>query len=238
MEDNGQASFWAIVPAAGSGQRMSSDVPKQYLTLGEKTVLEHTLDALLANQRLAGVVVVLSGSDSYWQNIQPRYRARPVETATGGAERCHSVLNGLQQLAGRADAHDWVLVHDAARPCVRQSDMDTLMNTVSDADDGGLLGVPVADTMKQADADNHVTATVSRDGLWHAYTPQMFRVGQLQAALQQAIDRQLLVTDEASAMELAGYRPRMVQGHRDNIKITVASDLQLAAFYLQTRTLT
>jgi len=238
MEDNGQASFWAIVPAAGSGQRMSSDVPKQYLPLGEKTVLEHTLDALLANQRLAGVVVVLSGSDSYWQNIQPRYRARPVETATGGAERCHSVLNGLVQLAGRADAHDWVLVHDAARPCVRQSDIDTLMNTVSDADDGGLLGVPVADTMKQADADNHVTATVSRDGLWHAYTPQMFRVGQLQAALQQAIDRHLPVTDEASAMELAGYRPRMVQGHRDNIKITVASDLQLAAFYLQTRTLT
>ena len=236
--DNGQASFWAIVPAAGSGQRMSSDVPKQYLTLGEKTVLEHTLDALLANQRLAGVVVVLSGSDSYWQDIQPRYLARPVETVTGGAERCHSVLNGLQQLAGRADAHDWVLVHDAARPCVRQSDMDTLMNTVSDADDGGLLGVPVADTMKQADADNHVTATVSRDGLWHAYTPQMFRVGQLQAALQQAIDRHLPVTDEASAMELAGYRPRMVQGHRDNIKITVASDLQLAAFYLQTRTLT
>lgn len=238
MVDNGQASFWAIVPAAGSGQRMSSDVPKQYLPLGEKTVLEHTLDALLANQRLAGVVVVLSGSDSYWQNIQPRYRAQPVETATGGAERCHSVLNGLVQLAGRADAHDWVLVHDAARPCVRQSDIDTLMNTVSDADDGGLLGVPVADTMKQADADNRVTATVSRDGLWHAYTPQMFRVGQLQAALQQAIDRHLPITDEASAMELAGYRPRMVQGHRDNIKITVASDLQLAAFYLQTRTLT
>jgi 2-C-methyl-D-erythritol 4-phosphate cytidylyltransferase len=217
---------------------MSSDVPKQYLTLGEKTVLEHTLDALLANQRLAGVVVVLSGSDSYWQDIQPRYLARPVETVTGGAERCHSVLNGLQQLAGRADAHDWVLVHDAARPCVRQSDMDTLMNTVSDTDDGGLLGVPVADTMKQADTDSRVSATVSRDGLWHAYTPQMFRVGQLQAALQQAIDRHLPVTDEASAMELAGYRPRMVQGHRDNIKITVASDLQLAAFYLQTRTLT
>ena len=235
MEDNGQASFWAIVPAAGSGQRMSSDVPKQYLPLGEKTVLEHTLDALLANQRLAGVVVVLSGSDSYWQNIQPRYRARPVETATGGAERCHSVLNGLVQLAGRADAHDWVLVHDAARPCVRQSDIDTLMNTVSDADDGGLLGVPVADTMKRADSEHRITATVDREGLWHAYTPQMFRVGRLRAALQQAIDNDLLVTDEASAMEHAGYQPRMVQGQRDNIKITVPADLELAAWYLQAR---
>ena len=145
------------------------------------------------------------------------------------------MLNGLQHLAGKADADDWVLVHDAARPCVRLTDIDTLINTLSATAHGGLLGVPVADTMKQVDAEDRITATVAREGLWHAYTPQMFRVGMLRAALQHAIDKDLLVTDEASAMELAGYQLRMVQGQRDNIKITVPADLELAAFYLQTR---
>jgi len=233
---NRHSKFWALVPAAGTGRRMSTDIPKQYLPLGEKMVLEHTLDALLACRQLAGVVVVISEGDIYWQGIQPRYRDQPVATTTGGSERCHSVLNGLQHLADRADVDDWVLVHDAARPCVRPSDIDALITTLSTSSDGGLLGVPVADTMKQVDADNNITATLAREHLWHAYTPQMFRIGMLQSALQHAIDNQLLVTDEASAMELAGYRPRMVQGQRDNIKITVPSDLELAAFYLQTRT--
>jgi 2-C-methyl-D-erythritol 4-phosphate cytidylyltransferase len=226
-------NIWAVVPAAGAGRRMATNIPKQYLPLGEKTVLEHTLDTLLACRQLAGVVVVLSAGDGYWPDLQDRYARQPLETVTGGAERCHSVLNGLTHLAGRADADDWVLVHDAARPCVRLTDIDTLINTLSVTFHGGLLGVPVADTMKQVDGDDRVTATVAREGLWHAYTPQMFRIGMLQAALQHAIDNDLLVTDEASAMELAGYQPRMVQGQRDNIKITVASDLELAAFYLQ-----
>ena len=233
-----QANIWAIVPAAGAGKRMASTLPKQYLQLGDKTVLEHTLDALFACRQLDGVLVVLSEGDACWPDIQPRYADQPLETATGGAERCYSVLNGLQQLAGRAHAEDWVLVHDAARPCVRPADIDSLVDTLSDSTDGGLLGVPVADTMKQVDAEQRVTTTVVREGLWHAYTPQMFRLGNLQSALQQAIDRQLLVTDEASAMELAGFQPRMVQGQRDNIKITTPSDLELAAFYLQKRTLT
>jgi 2-C-methyl-D-erythritol 4-phosphate cytidylyltransferase len=232
------AKIWAIVPAAGAGQRMSLNIPKQYLPLGEKTVLEHTIDALLACRHLAGVVVVLAEGDDYWRDIQPRYSDQQVVKATGGAERCHSVLNGLQQLAGRTDEHDWVLVHDAVRPCVRQSDIDILISTLLTSDDGGLLGVPVTDTMKQVDAENGITSTVAREGLWHACTPQMFRIGKLRSALQQAIYKQLLVTDEASAMELAGYRPRMVLGQRDNIKITVPPDLELAAFYLQTRTLT
>lgn len=178
--------------------------------------------------------MVLSADDGYWPDLQGRYAGERLEAVTGGAERCHSVLNGLLHLAGKADADDWVLVHDAARPCVRLTDIDTLIDTLSSTVHGGLLGVPVADTMKQVDGDNRITATVEREGLWHAYTPQMFRAGLLQAALQHAIDNDLLVTDEASAMELAGYRPRMVQGQRDNIKITVPSDLELAAFYLQT----
>jgi 2-C-methyl-D-erythritol 4-phosphate cytidylyltransferase len=227
-------TVWAVVPAAGAGRRMSTNIPKQYLPLGEKTVLEHTLDTLLACKQLAGVVVVLSADDGYWPDLQGRYARERLEAVTGGAERCHSVLNGLLHLAGKADADDWVLVHDAARPCVRLTDIDTLIYTLSSTVHGGLLGVPVADTMKQVDSDNRITATVEREGLWHAYTPQMFRAGLLQSALQHAIDNDLLVTDEAGAMELAGYRPCMVQGQRDNIKITVPSDLELAAFYLQT----
>jgi 2-C-methyl-D-erythritol 4-phosphate cytidylyltransferase len=214
---------------------MSANTPKQYLPLGEKTVLEHTLDTLLACRQLAGVVVVLSADDAYWPDLQDRYARQPLETATGGTERCHSVLNGLTCLAGKAGEDDWVLVHDAARPCVRLADIETLIHTLSSTAHGGLLGVPVADTMKQVNGDNRITATVARTGLWHAYTPQMFRAGLLRAALQHAIDSDLLVTDEASAMELAGYQPCMVQGQRDNIKITVPSDLELAAFYLQAR---
>ena len=225
--------LWAVVPAAGVGRRMSTNIPKQYLRLGEKTVLEHTLDTLLACPQLADVVVVLSADDGYWPGLRDRYFNARLEVVTGGAERCHSVLNGLVHLAGRANADDWVLVHDAARPCVRLSDIEKLIETLAATTDGGLLGVPVADTMKQVDGNDRVTATVARDGLWHAYTPQMFRLGRLQTALQYAIDNDLLVTDEASAMELAGYLPRMVQGQRDNIKITVPSDLELAAFYLQ-----
>ena len=231
-----ESGFWAVVPAAGCGKRMQAETPKQYLRLGDKTVLEHTLNTLLGCERLAGVILVLSATDRHWPEIEDRYKGRAVETVTGGAERCHSVLNGLQQLAGKSEENDWVLVHDAARPCVRRSDIDILISTLETDAVGGVLGVPVADTMKRVDDRLRVTATVEREGLWHACTPQMFRAGMLRAALQQAIDKGCTVTDEASAMELAGYQLRMVQGHRDNIKITVPSDLALAAFYLQSRT--
>lgn len=230
-----EPQFWAIVPAAGAGKRMDTAIPKQYLPLGDKTVLEHTLDTLLSCQRLAGVILVLSPGDERWVEIQHRYSKQPLDTVTGGAERCHSVLNGLDYLAARTSDADWALVHDAARPCVRIEDIERLITTLEGTSEGGLLGVPVADTMKRVDEDVSISGTVDRNGLWHAFTPQMFRVGALRAALQQAIDQGQQVTDEASAMELAGYRPRMVQGARDNIKITVPSDLALAAFYLQSR---
>jgi 2-C-methyl-D-erythritol 4-phosphate cytidylyltransferase len=228
-----EPACWAIVPAAGSGRRMGAVLPKQYLRLGDRTVLEHTLDTLLAVEALAGVVLVVAPDDSDWAVIQPRYAGQSLDVVDGGAERCHSVLNGLDALAGKAAAGDWVLVHDAARPCVRLDDIRALMTSLDAASDGGLLGVPVADTMKRVAADGKVATTVDRSGLWHALTPQMFRLEQLRAALRQAIASHSLVTDEASAMELAGYRPLMVQGHRDNIKITLPADLALAAFYLQ-----
>jgi 2-C-methyl-D-erythritol 4-phosphate cytidylyltransferase len=228
-----EPAYWAIVPAAGSGSRMGAALPKQYLRLGDRTVLEHTLDTLLAIDAISGVLLVVAPGDNAWQSIQPRYSGQPVDVVDGGAERCHSVLNALDALAGKAAASDWVLVHDAARPCVRRDDIRALMDSVAAGSDGGLLGVQVADTMKRVAADGRVSATVDRAGLWHALTPQMFRLAALRAAVRQAIAADSLVTDEASAMELAGYRPLMVQGHRDNIKITLPADLALAAFYLQ-----
>jgi 2-C-methyl-D-erythritol 4-phosphate cytidylyltransferase len=145
------------------------------------------------------------------------------------------VLNALHHLAAYAHPGDWVLVHDAARPCVRPGDIEALIAAIGDDSDGGLLGVPVTDTMKRVGRDGRITATLDREALWHAQTPQMFRLGQLKAALEQAQDQDARVTDEASAMERAGYRPRMVQGHADNIKITVPASLALAEFYLQER---
>jgi 2-C-methyl-D-erythritol 4-phosphate cytidylyltransferase len=230
---NENRKIYAVVPAAGAGSRMGAEIPKQYLMLAGQTVLEHSLDVLLACERIATVVLVLSADDERWPEIRGRYRDGRVETVNGGAERCHSVLNGLEHLAGTAGVDDWVLVHDAARPCVRQQDIEMLMTRLEDHEVGGLLGVPVADTMKQVDSDSMILKTVERDGLWRALTPQMFRLGPLRDALQQAIASGVMVTDDASAMEMAGYRARMVEGQADNIKITRPADLQLAEFYLQ-----
>jgi 2-C-methyl-D-erythritol 4-phosphate cytidylyltransferase len=235
MSGKHDPKYWAVVPAAGAGKRMGSELPKQYLRLGDRTVLEHTLDTLLDCPRLAGLVLALSPDDEHWAAIEPRYLSAALQRVEGGAERCHSVLNSLDHLAAQTDPDDWVLVHDAARPCVRSEDIERLIITLEPGDQGGLLGVPVADTMKRVDDQQAVTETVDRNGLWHAYTPQMFRLGRLRSALREAIEAGKTVTDEANAMELAGFRPRMVQGSRDNIKITLPADLALAAFYLQTR---
>jgi 2-C-methyl-D-erythritol 4-phosphate cytidylyltransferase len=156
-----------------------------------------------------------------------------VRTVPGGAERCHSVLNALELLAGHAAADDWVLVHDAARPCLRPADLACLLDTLAEDPVGGLLAVPVRDTMKRADIGDRVETTVDRNGLWHALTPQMFRLQALREALGKAIAAGVLVTDEAAAMEWAGHRPRLVAGAGDNLKITRPEDLPLAAYYLE-----
>jgi 2-C-methyl-D-erythritol 4-phosphate cytidylyltransferase len=156
-----------------------------------------------------------------------------VRVTAGGSERAHSVLRALDSLAAEAADEDWVLVHDAARPCLTNEDIDKLVETVSDDAVGGVLGVRVLDTIKHVDASGRVDSTVPRDGLWRAFTPQMFRLGPLRRALADAVDEGILVTDEASAMELGGCRPRMVEGRPDNIKVTRPADLPLAAFYLR-----
>ncbi len=225
-------NLWAVVPAAGVGKRMQADRPKQYLELHGRTVLEHTLRRLDEIEALSGIVVAISAGDAYWPDLQLDL-CHPLRRAEGGAERCHSVLNALSLLGEQADDADWVLVHDAARPCVRREDIEHLIDTLADHPVGGILAMPVRDTMKRADGQQHITATEDRTGLWHALTPQMFRLGELRTALETALADGFLVTDEASALEHMGKAPQLVDGHSDNIKITRPEDLALAAFYLQ-----
>ena len=225
-------AYWAVVPAAGIGRRMGATVPKQFLALGNQTVLEHSLESLWNGVDLKGLVLVSEGHPAL-ASIQEHYREHCLLRVAGGRERCHSVLNGLEALSGKAQKDDWVLVHDAARPCVRQKDLKQLCLQLAHHKVGGLLGVPARDTMKLATTDFRVEDTVKRAGLWHAYTPQMFRYELLRSALKSAVSEGFEVTDEASAMEHAGHRPLMVEGHADNIKITRPDDLTLAEFFLQ-----
>jgi 2-C-methyl-D-erythritol 4-phosphate cytidylyltransferase len=225
------AAYWAIIPAAGLGHRLGSPLPKQFLELGGRTVLERSLESIWSLPQLEGLVLVSHGHPAL-ASILERYSEHNLIRAPGGAERCHSVLNGLVALTELAAEDDWVLVHDAARPCVRLHDLHLLINKLSAHPVGGLLGTPVRDTMKRTDEQGLVIATVERRHLWHALTPQMFRYGVLKAALERALEDGYEVTDEASAMEHAGYQPLMIEGHADNIKITQLEDLELAEFFL------
>ncbi|OOZ36264.1 2-C-methyl-D-erythritol 4-phosphate cytidylyltransferase [Solemya velesiana gill symbiont] len=223
--------YWAVVPAAGAGRRMGSEVPKQYLQLGERKVIEHTLGRLLGHTLIRGVAVAVSASDEWWP--ETAFAGHPsVFRVGGGEERCHSVLNALVELKRHADPDDWVLVHDAARPCLRSEDIDRLIQAMKDDAPGGLLAVPVHDAVKRSDEGDRVVETVPREALWRAYTPQVFRLEALHEALKRALAEGQLVTDDASAMELQGVKPLLVEGHSDNIKITRPEDLELAAFYL------
>lgn len=217
--------FWAVIPAAGIGSRMRADRPKQYLDLAGRTVIEHTLSALLDHSSLQGIVVSLAADDRWWPGLACATDNR-ITRATGGKERADSVLNGLMRLeaCGASDL-DWVLVHDAARPNLAQSDIDRLLQELAHDEVGGLLAIPVKDTLKRVDPYGRVEVTVDRSVIWQAYTPQMFRLGHLRQALSDALAAGVMITDEASAMEWAGYRPRVIEGRSDNIKITRPEDL-------------
>jgi len=223
-------SCWAVVPAAGVGKRMQADRPKQYLPLAGKTVLEHTLGRLLASAAFQAVVVAISIEDPYWPTLEIS-RHKHVITAPGGKERADSVLSALKVLEGRANDADWVLVHDAARPCLTVGDIEHLINTLQDDAIGGILALASHDTLKQV-AEDRIAATIDRKHIWRALTPQMFRYGMLRAALQQA-EGNPAITDEASALEIQGFQPRIVEGRPDNIKITRPEDLALAQFYME-----
>jgi 2-C-methyl-D-erythritol 4-phosphate cytidylyltransferase len=225
--------YWVIVPAAGSSRRMAgAGPPKQYLQLAGRSVIEWALTPFLERDECERIVVVLAQHDRRWPKQSLAHHPR-ILTATGGAERVDSVRAGLRALALDASEDDWVLVHDAARPCLRATDLGRLLDELADDGVGGLLAVPIVDTLKRADAADRVQATVPREALWRALTPQMFRYGVLDRALRAAHDAGSMPTDEAQAVEALGLQPQLVRGDPDNIKITLPEDLERAERLLQ-----
>jgi len=227
-------SIWAVLPAAGIGKRMQSDIPKQYLPLAGVTVIENTIARLLSSDKIAGLSISIRQDDPYWPEISIN-SDKPVVLAEGGVERCDSVLNAMKALSERDDFdldNDWVLVHDAVRACIRADDIERLIEQASTTESGGLLALPVRDTMKRAGDAQSVQSTVDRENLWHALTPQLFPFRALQEALTKAMEEGVTITDESSAMEHAGYSPKLVEGHEDNIKITRPDDLRIAELFM------
>jgi 2-C-methyl-D-erythritol 4-phosphate cytidylyltransferase len=216
---------------------MGGSRPKQYLPLAGRTVIEWSLAPFLAHARTAAIVVVLADQDLRWPQTTLAGESK-IATTVGGAERMDSVLAGLRALQDRAAPDDWVLVHDAARPCLSATDLDRLLNELNDDPVGGLLAAPVVDTLKRADDGSRVSQTVPREKLWRALTPQMFRRDILQRALEEALARGFAVTDEAQAVEALGLQPKLVAGDPDNLKITLSEDLPRAERILQSRSAT
>ncbi|QIL85121.1 2-C-methyl-D-erythritol 4-phosphate cytidylyltransferase [Vibrio sp. HDW18] len=221
----------AVVPAAGVGSRMQADRPKQYLSLLGKTVLEHTIDGLLAHPQIDQVVVALSADDPYFSHLALASDPRVIRV-DGGQQRADSVLAALDYVC-QHQLSQWVLVHDAARPCVTHADISQLIRLALTHPVGAILAAPVRDTMKRSDHLQQIEHTVDRTALWHALTPQMFRAQALREALHAALQQQVTITDEASAFEWRGEKPALVTGRADNLKITQPEDLALAEFYLR-----
>ncbi len=225
---------WVVIPAAGSGRRLGAEIPKQYLSVAGKALLTHVLDVFDRIERVRGIVVVIAAQDPYWPRLGWQ-GGKPLYTVTGGAERCHSVINALRYLRRLAQDQDWVLVHDAARPCLTRQDVDKMFKVLDGHEVGGLLAAPVTDTLKQADAQGDCVATVERTDKWRALTPQMFRYAVLYQALSRVIEDHVVVTDDAEAVERAGHRLRLVPGRADNLKVTCREDLALAECFLKSR---
>lgn len=224
--------YFALIPAAGVGARMQADCPKQYLPLLGKPMLLHALETLAGMPDLAGVALVVSPEDAWLDSalaLSPGIRERVQVLRVGGATRLASVRNGLRALQAQLQEEDWVMVHDAARPGLTPALVRHLMRTLDTDPVGGLLALPVVDTLKRAGSDTRSLQTVSREHLWAAQTPQMFRYGLLCRALDQAVE----VTDEASAVEALGLQPRLVEGSPRNFKVTLPQDVALAELYLK-----
>ena len=218
--------IWAVIPAAGVGKRFSSDIPKQYLPLSGIPVLLHSINKLLKFGGFEEILVTLNPADTFWQKLN--FTHPKVKTIHGGFERCNSVNSALEDLSDRAENADWVLVHDAVRPCISDSDLKKITDIVHDEDVGGLLACPILDTIKEVDENLDVQKTIPREKLWSAMTPQIFRYELLKQALEAALVAGRSVTDEASAIESIGLTPRIVQGDKTNIKVTHSTDMVLA----------
>ena len=234
LEGGKGSRVWAVVPAAGVGRRFGADRPKQYLPLGGRTVIAHVVTKLATVRGVAGIVVAVASGDPWWDEAAQGFDAAVVRVE-GGAERCHSVARALEHLGTLAAEGDLAMVHDAARPCVAVADVERLVAEARRHPDGAILASPVRDTLKRAGPEGSIEGTVRRDRLWCAFTPQVFPLGRLRAALGSAIESGCMVTDEAQAMERAGARPLLVEGSPGNIKITCPEDLALARALLGTR---
>jgi 2-C-methyl-D-erythritol 4-phosphate cytidylyltransferase len=224
-------NYFALIPAAGSGSRMGEPLPKQYLPLLGRPMIYHAIHTFCSHPAIASITVVLSSDDALWDTFDwSEFGTKLAVLRCGGATRAQSVTQGLREL--RVNARDWVLVHDAARPGLDQALLDKLLDELADDAVGGLLAVPLADTLKRADDEQRAVNTEPREKLWQAQTPQMFRHAQLLDALEQAGDQ---VTDEASAIEWLGLRPKLVESDNRNLKITYPRDLDLVRLILENR---
>ncbi len=222
------ALFNIIIPAAGFGSRMGVATPKQYLDLAGEPVIAHTLRIFLDCPRISSVNLILSVEDTVFKNLDCAHHTKLNVYYAGGHTRAETVLNGLQAIKGDVSEEDWVLVHDAARPCLSATLLNALLDSLQDDVVGGLLAIPLAETLKRADSNNKVARTESRENLWQAQTPQMFRYGLLTQALQRFSQFNAVPTDEAQAIEALGYAPTLVRGDLSNLKITYPPDLELA----------
>ena len=220
--------YFALIPAAGVGARMGASSPKQYLKIGGKPMLRHTLDAFQSSDLIAHTFVVVSPDDPFIDAVAPHHGVTVLRC--GGASRMESVRNGLAVLASTLSSTDWVLVHDAARPGLTAELIEKLITVTSDHEVGGLLALPVVDTVKRC-IDGEACGTVPRNGLWLAQTPQMFRFQLLRDALAAAVDPNT-ITDDASAVEALGLSPKLVEGHPRNLKVTLPEDIRIAEMYL------
>ena len=222
---------WAIIPAAGTGQRMASSIPKQYLPIDGKTILEHAAYPLLEHASIYQVIVALNINDNHFSQLDFTDKKQKLRNVVGGETRAHSVLNALESIKEEMKPDDFVLVHDAARPCLSYMDLDRLIETCMSHDVGGILAMHATDTLKRAEG-NQILSTLNRENIWRAFTPQMFKFTILYQALQNALQEQIVITDEASAVESLGYRPCIVEGSSLNIKVTCPEDLTIAEMYL------
>ncbi len=226
-------NFFALIPAAGSGSRMGNELPKQYLSLAGRPMIYHALHRLCNSSRINGVFVVLARDDEEWKKHDwSEFSHKLAVMYCGGETRAESVINGLQaarEISSISD-EDWVLVHDAARPCLSESQLDRLVDELSEDEVGGLLAVPVADTLKRSGAGKRVERTEPRENLWQAQTPQMFRYHMLMRALSMAGGT--VMTDDAGAIEALGLRPKLVLSDTRNLKVTYPQDLVLAELIL------
>ena len=224
--------YWVVIPAAGIGRRMGGDIPKQYVSVNGKTIVEHTIDNFIGRKEIENICIAISESDKYWPAL-PISKNKKMITTIGGSERYESVYNGLCALKDKANNDDWVLVHDAVRPCLKKSIIDRLITDINSNDVGGILALPCFETMKKVNNNRHIEETINREIIWRAQTPQVFKYKKLLLAIENAINENIHITDEAMAMEILNYKPIVIMGDEKNIKITHQTDLKHLELFLK-----